>query len=539
VGKALRVVATTTDAFGGVSTFSSASQVVANVDDAATGTLTTPEIAQEGGQLTASLVASDEDGGIVGTTYQWQQNIAGVWTNLTGKNTSTFSIASDQSDVGKALRVVATTTDAFGGVSTFSSASQVVANVNDAPTGGATIGGTAALGQSLTADTSKLSDADGWGGPGGLPGFSYLWLANGVSTGVTQASYLLGAADVGKTLTVQVSYTDAFGAHEMVTSAASAVVTAAISMQLTGTASADTLNGGAGNDTLTGLGGKDILNGWGGNDVLDGGAGIDKLDGGEGSDLYLINTSADHSAAEIADAGLAGVDEVRFTATKSDTLVLFAGDTGIERVVLGTGALAIANTTATTALNIDATAVKNGLTLIGNAGVNSLTGTAFNDTLDGGAGIDKLLGGAGNDTLIGGGGADALNGGTGSDVFVFKTVTDSNTTNTDKITGVDFGGVGAGLSADRFHFDTISILAVSNVDVNGTQFGSLNTYLNSSVMPVGQAVLMHVLNGVAMNRDFLFVDANGVAGYQAGSDYAIELVGMVNRAGFDLSDLLA
>jgi Ca2+-binding RTX toxin-like protein len=37
---------------------------------------------------------------------------------------------------------------------------------------------------------------------------------------------------------------------------------------------------------------------------------------------------------------------------------------------------------------------------MGNAGINTLTGSAFNDTLDGGAGNDVLIGGAGNDTFI-------------------------------------------------------------------------------------------------------------------------------------------
>jgi Ca2+-binding RTX toxin-like protein len=91
---------------------------------------------------------------------------------------------------------------------------------------------------------------------------------------------------------------------------------------------------------------------------------------------------------------------VRFSAAKSDTLKIFAGDTGIERVVIGTGTGATADSSGTLSLNIDASKTVNGLTIIGNAGVNKLMGTAFNDTIDGGLGADRMTGGAGDDTYI-------------------------------------------------------------------------------------------------------------------------------------------
>ena len=56
-------------------------------------------------------------------------------------------------------------------------------------------------------------------------------------------------------------------------------------------------------------------------------------------------------------------------------------------------------------------------TLIGNAGNNTLSGLGGNDILNGGAGNDRLLGGAGNDTLLGGTGTDTLLGGTGDDTI--------------------------------------------------------------------------------------------------------------------------
>jgi len=166
-----------------------------------------------------------------------------------------------------------------------------------------------------------------------------------------------------------------------------------------------------------------------GSDVIKGGANIDVLNGVEGSDIYLIANASDHNAAEISDTGASGIDEVRLTDTaltgiETNTLTLFAGDTGIERVVIGTGTGVTAVTTGTLTLNIDATEVTNALTIIGNNGNNSLTGTGFNDTLVGNLGNDTLVGNGGDDTLNGGGGADTLVGGIGNDTYIVDNTLD-------------------------------------------------------------------------------------------------------------------
>jgi VCBS repeat-containing protein len=94
-----------------------------------------------------------------------------------------------------------------------------VANVNDAPAGLPVITGTPTEDQTLTADTSDISDADGLGA------FSYQWLRNGSAiTGATANTYILGDADVGAQISVRVSYTDGHGTNESVTSAPTAAV---------------------------------------------------------------------------------------------------------------------------------------------------------------------------------------------------------------------------------------------------------------------------------------------------------------------------
>ena len=143
------------------------------------------------------------------------------------------------------------------------------------------------------------------------------------------------------------------------------------------------ISGNAGINTLTGTGFVDILTGNGG---------IDVMNGGNDGDLYLVTTSADHSAAEINDNGASGSDELRFASTTANQiLTVFAGDIGLESVTIGTGVAAAAVTTATTALGINAAAAPNALTIRGNAGINALTGTSFVDAMDGGNGADIYL----------------------------------------------------------------------------------------------------------------------------------------------------
>ena len=90
-----------------------------------------------------------------------------------------------------------------------------MANVNDAPSGAPVITGTAAEDQTLGVDISSMTDADG------LAAFSYQWQRNGVNVaGATSSTYRLGDADVGTAIRVVVSYTDAQGSAESLTSTA-------------------------------------------------------------------------------------------------------------------------------------------------------------------------------------------------------------------------------------------------------------------------------------------------------------------------------
>ena len=96
---------------------------------------------------------------------------------------------------------------------------------NTPVTGTPTISGTAQVGETLTADTSGISDADGLTNAT----FSYQWLSS-LDTeigGATSSTYTLQASDEGKAIQVQVSFTDDAGNDESLTSEATDPVAAA------------------------------------------------------------------------------------------------------------------------------------------------------------------------------------------------------------------------------------------------------------------------------------------------------------------------
>ena len=94
---------------------------------------------------------------------------------------------------------------------------------NSPATGAPAVAGTARVGETLTADTSGISDADGLTGAV----FGYQWLADDADiAGATGSAYTLADADVGKAVKVRVSFTDDAGHGETLTSAATAAVAA-------------------------------------------------------------------------------------------------------------------------------------------------------------------------------------------------------------------------------------------------------------------------------------------------------------------------
>ncbi len=200
----------------------------------------------------------------------------------------------------------------------------------------------------------------------------------------------------------------------------------------------DVMFGGQGDDTMYGGGGWDRITGESGHDILIPGAGgnaqggRETLNGGEGDDVYIIESGANLLNTDIADTGLTqeqlvnkgtyrtgnglAIDEVRITQAVAGDIIIAGTNnlgvasvfTGVERVVITTStAVTTTQTTAgvgTAAINVDASLANPGLNvgleIIGNAGVNSIIGTIFNDKIDGGIGADTMDGRVGDDIYV-------------------------------------------------------------------------------------------------------------------------------------------
>ena len=156
----------------------------------ATGAPTITGTAQVGQTLTAATSGIMDSDGLAtpGYTYQWIRVDGGTDANISGATSSTYTLVA--ADLGKTIKVKVSFTDDASNAETLTSAATTAVTaagtVNNPATGAPTITGTAQVGQTLTAVTSGISDADGLGT------FSYLWKADGADiSGATSATYTL------------------------------------------------------------------------------------------------------------------------------------------------------------------------------------------------------------------------------------------------------------------------------------------------------------------------------------------------------------
>ncbi|MEP2532956.1 hypothetical protein [Shimia sp.] len=198
---------------------SDATRAVLNVNDAPEGMLQISGNATERSTLSADMSGvSDKDGIDEGTlSYQWLREGVAITTFGTGPG---YTLT--QADVGKEIVVRVSYTDDFGAEETITSApTSPVQNVNDVPEGDVVITGSAIEDQTLSADISGVSDADGIE----ASTVTYQWLRDGLAVqGATDQSYDLGQIDARAQMSVRVSYTDTYGADESLTSAETAAV---------------------------------------------------------------------------------------------------------------------------------------------------------------------------------------------------------------------------------------------------------------------------------------------------------------------------
>ena len=206
------------------------------VNTPATGVPTISGTAQVGEMLTADLSGiTDADGkpsDAQGFGYQWVRVDGMTATEIAGATAPRYSLA--DADVGKTIKVTVSFTDMAGfseGPLTSDATDPVTPKPSSSATGQPTISGTAQVGETLTADTSGIADADGLDNVS----FSYQWIADDSDiAGATGSTYTLAAADEGKVVKVRVRFTDDRGHAETLTSTATVAVAAKPSSPATG-----------------------------------------------------------------------------------------------------------------------------------------------------------------------------------------------------------------------------------------------------------------------------------------------------------------
>ena len=189
----------------------------------ATGAPTISGTARVGEVLEVDTSGIADADGLANATfsYQWITDDSVIVASAARTYTPT------DGDRGKSVKVRVSFTDDTGNPETRTSANTatVEARANSPATGLPTINGTAQVGQTLTANTSGVADADGLSNVQ----YEYQWLADDSDiSGATNATYTLVADDEGKAIKVRVSFTDDAGNNEeTLTSAATEAVAAA------------------------------------------------------------------------------------------------------------------------------------------------------------------------------------------------------------------------------------------------------------------------------------------------------------------------
>ena len=198
------------------------------VNAAATGAPTVTGTAEVDQTLTADTSGIRDDDGLtdVSYTYQWIRVEGGTESDIAGARSSTYTLVDD--DEGKTIKVKVTFTDDADNPETLTSAPTAAVTPNTAATGAPTITGSAQVGRRVDADTTGIMDADGLTSVS----YTYQWIrvAGGTESdiaGARSSTYTLVAADEGKTIKVEVTFTDDGGNPETLTSAPTPTVTAA------------------------------------------------------------------------------------------------------------------------------------------------------------------------------------------------------------------------------------------------------------------------------------------------------------------------
>ncbi len=190
--------------------------------DGATLTLTYDEDLDENSEPSSdafSVAVGGTGRAVDGVSVSGSSVILTLGSAVTAADTVTVSYTSPTDAAAPRIQ------DEAGNPAAFFSDQAVVNNTpppaNTPATGAPIISGTVRVGETLTAETSAIADAEGMSGAV----FIYQWLADDADiAGATSDTYTLVETDVGKAIQVKVSFRDDKNNQETLTSAATAAV---------------------------------------------------------------------------------------------------------------------------------------------------------------------------------------------------------------------------------------------------------------------------------------------------------------------------
>ena len=206
---------TATDGNGGTASATSAGVTVANSEPIFATTPSISGTADIGSLLSIVNTANtDADGDAISQSYQWQSD--GV--DIAGAVSASYTLTQD--DAHAAITAIVTADDGNGGTTTVTTGSLTIGNNSPVFTATPTISGSARVGSNLTATNTATTDVDG-----DSVSLSYQWKANGVDiAGAPGKNFTPTAAQAHASITVAVTGVDGNGGSAIANSTGVTVV---------------------------------------------------------------------------------------------------------------------------------------------------------------------------------------------------------------------------------------------------------------------------------------------------------------------------
>ncbi|MEB3200619.1 MAG: metallophosphoesterase [Synechococcaceae cyanobacterium] len=490
---------------------------------------------QEGVTLVAGSLGSDLDGISSPVTLAWLRN--GVATDQTGSTTKVGPQGAGS------WQTRHTYTDGAGLLTTVLSAPVSVAAIENGPA--ASLGAISASGPLRVGVILQAGAAgDDPDGDAADPQTGWQWLRNGTPiAGATASSYTTTAADLGASLAVVVSSTDAQTFRSSRTSAAVGPIQDGTPPAVSGITVEGRQVRVSFNEAIQST--TPLLANL---RVLVGGTSrtISSLSVNTTNRQLLLNLSTAETAPLSHEVVRVEYDDPAGEQTSGaiqdlvgNDLASFGRDADTLRSASSVSALASPYTTlvltGSSALSGIGNAANN--LIVGNSGANSLDGGIGNDDIQGGAGNDTVVGGPGHDILRGGTGLDRLTGNEGNDRFDFSASTDGliggsrDVPQFERIVDLQIDQPSGGDTIDTIAGSPrgVAVLAGQPTALTRT---AITTLLNGSTggvrnLTAGGASVFTFGSGSGL-RTFLAVD-NGTLGYDSSRDQLLEISGVLGN----------